>query len=228
MNDMLKDQLLNNEFELDIPLSKQTYFYLERKIGSAFFNSKPPIVDKDNLLNLGCGTLIYDGWINADDFAFKRALQEKKFRPNWRLDIGKTWNCNDNHWDGIFTQHVIEHLPYSSAVFVLGECFRTLNSGAWLRLSVPDLRKYVDFYEGKSIDEFFQPFQQKALAISFLTQMHTHRSTWDVNLMIQLLTEIGFVQSKEVEFGEGTDHRLIKDQESKAVESLYIEAQKPN
>jgi hypothetical protein len=56
--------------------------------------------------------------------------------------------------------------------------------------------------------------------------MHFHKSAWDGELMTNLLTEIGFRNAREVSFGEGTDARLIKDQDVKAEESLYVEAQK--
>ena len=96
-----------------------------------------------------------------------------------------------------------------------------------MRVSVPGLRKYVDFYEGKDNNGFFDKFPQKALALSFMTQMHYHRSTWDGELMTALLEDIGFVNVREVTHGVGTDARLIKDQDDKAGESLYVEAKKP-
>jgi len=224
---MLKAKLAGKEFESDIPVLKNMFYQFERAIGNRFFKSPPPPGLSPNLLNLGCGPVLYDGWANADEYAFKRALRDKAFRPNWRLDITRPWHCPDNFWDGIFTQHVIEHVPYSAAAFVLSECFRTLKPGAWLRVSVPGLKKYIDYYEGRTSDPFFRDFTHRALAISFLTQMHLHKSVWDGDLMVALLNETGFVKVREVEHGAGTDTRLIKDQNEKASESLYVEAMKP-
>ncbi len=224
---MILDQLYRGEFEAKVPLAKQIFYNLERLLGNLLFRRYPPHGQLPRLLNLGCGPVVYVGWINADEYAFKRSLREKKFQPDWRLDITWPWKCQNDYWDGIFTQHVLEHVTYSEAVFVLKECFRTLKPGCWIRISVPGIRKYIDFYEGRSKDSFFEQFPVKALAISFLTQMHFHKSAWDGELLTKLLAEIGFQNAREVNFGEGMDNRLIKDQDVKAAESLYVEAQKP-
>jgi predicted SAM-dependent methyltransferase len=224
---MIIDRLREGEYEVKVTLVKQVFYSLERSLGNLLFKRYPPQGQLPRLLNLGCGPVTYEGWINADEYAFKRSLREKEFQPDWRLDITNPWKCENDYWDGIFTQHVLEHVTYSEVVFVLEECFRTLKPGCWIRISVPGLRRYVDFYEGRNTDSFFAQFPHKALAISFLTQMHFHKSAWDGDLMTSLLAEIGFQNAREVNFGTGTDQRLIKDQDVKAEESLYVEAQKP-
>ena len=223
---MIIDRLRKGEFEVRPSLVMQIFYALERFLGNALFRKYPPSTQQPRLLNLGCGPVTYEGWINADEYAFKRTLRESRFRPEWRLDITRPWKCEDNYWDGIFTQHVLEHVTYSEAVFVLEECLRTLKPGCWIRISIPGIRKYVDFYEGRNSDSFFSQFPRRALAISFFTQMHFHKSAWDGELMTSVLGEIGFRNAREVEYGRGTDTRLIKDQDVKAEESLYVEAQK--
>ncbi len=59
-------------------------------------------------------------------------------------------------------------------------------------------------------------------------QHFEHRSVWDVSLMMEVAAECGFTNIREIEFGCGTDEKLIKDQEVRREESLYLEAQKPN
>lgn len=224
---MIKDLLKNGVYEASLSIPKQSYYAIERFLGNALFKRYPPQTQTPKLLNLGCGPVIYEGWINADEYAFKRALMQKQFKPDWRLDITSPWKCADNYWDGIFTQHVIEHVTYSDAVRVLEECYRTLKPGAWLRISVPGIRRYIDYYEGRGNEsDFFSQFPHKALAISFFTQMHFHKSAWDGELMTELLTDIGYRNAREVSHGDGTDPRLIKDQDIKADESLFVEAQK--
>jgi len=56
-------------------------------------------------------------------------------------------------------------------------------------------------------------------------QMH-HRSTWDSDLMVKVLTELGFKDVRPVGFGIGSDQRLIRDDNDKERESLYVEARK--
>jgi len=187
----------------------------------------PPDRGYPRLLNLGAGTLRYEGWVNADEYGFKRALRERSFAPDWMLDITRTWNCPRDYWDGICSQHVIEHLTYSEAVHVFEECWRTLKPGAWLRVSVPDVKKYFTGYLERSRVIGGNEFPSPALAVSSLTQMHFHRSAWDGELMCTVLSALGFVDAREIEFGEGADARLLKDQAAKRFESLYVGARKP-
>jgi predicted SAM-dependent methyltransferase len=223
----LTNRLIVREFEFNLSFPQLLYYTFERRISHRFLRRYPPRGVADNLLNLGCGPHIYEGWVNADDYAPKRRLREPNFKPNWSLDITRPWRCADDHWDGIFTQHVLEHLTYAEVVGVLKECLRTLKPGSWIRISVPDLAKYVAYYRGELSNEQFISFPHRAIALSFLTQMHLHRSVWDSDLMMKVLTELGFKEASAVSFGRGSDHRLIKDDPDKAPESLYVEARKP-
>ena len=116
---MLREQLRNGEFEFGVPLPKLVFYNLERLLGNTFFKKYPPRGAGPRLLNLGCGPVLYEGWVNADEYAFKRALRERAFKPDWRLDITQPWKCKNDFWDGIFTQHVLEHVPYSAGTFTL-------------------------------------------------------------------------------------------------------------
>ena len=223
---MLTQELSERKFEFDLSAPQILYYTFERQVCHWLLRRPPPKMSGPNLLNLGCGPHIYPGWVNADDYALKRRLRERQFRPNWHLDITKPWKCPDNHWDGIFTEHVIEHVTYSQAMFVLRECLRTLTLGAWLRISVPDLAKYVRVYREEAEAPSPLSFPHPALAVSFLTQMHLHKSTWDSDLMIKVLTELGFKDVQAVDFGKGSDRCLIRDDEDKKGESLYVEARK--
>jgi predicted SAM-dependent methyltransferase len=222
---VLIDDMLAARFEHPITWPQQAYYALERDFGHLVMRRGPPTMPGDQLLNLGCGPHPYPGWVNADDYAVKRGLREQQFRPNWRLDIGRPWKCPDDHWDGIFTQHVLEMMHYSKAALALREAFRTLKPGAWLRVVLPDFRRYLAVYNGAQTD--FPPLPHPLLWISNLTQMHLARSTWDADLLIQVLGEIGFTEVAEVTFGAGSDPRLLKDGPEKEHQSFYVEARKP-
>ena len=76
------------------------------------------------------------------------------------MDATKPWKCPDNYWDGIFTEHVLEHLSYKDAIFAIGECYRPLKPGAWLRISVPDIDKFIRFEHLKD------KYQRRPVAVS--------------------------------------------------------------
>jgi predicted SAM-dependent methyltransferase len=138
------------------------------------------------------------------------------------MNATKRWKCPDNYWDGIFTEHVLEHFSYNDAIYVIGECYRTLKPGAWVRISVPDINKFIDF---QSLSD---KHRRLPVAISIAAQHHGHVSVWDPSLMMDVAAECGFTNIRETGFGRGTDEKLIKDQEMRREESLYVEARKPN
>lgn len=215
------------EFEFGLSAPQHAYYSAERAICHALFRRPPPRVGEAPLLNLGCGPHNYPGWVNADDYAPKRRLRERAFRPDWSLDITRSWRCPANHWGGIFTEHVLEHVTYAQAMRVLSEALRTLRPAAWIRISVPDLARYARYYQAGGADHELGDFPHPAVAISFLTQMHLHRSAWDGDLLTQALGALGFADARVVSFGHGADARLVKDDPDKAHESLYVEARKP-
>ncbi|HEY9609034.1 class I SAM-dependent methyltransferase [Allocoleopsis sp.] len=222
-------QLINYFMSLkDYQLTFKSYIKFEAisLFGRLFLNNPPPIVNPDvKLLNLGCGKTIFEDWVNADFFRIKFWKDSKEI---WRQDLRYPLKCPSHYWDGIFTEHVIEHLYPIDGFNLLKEILRTLKPKAWLRITVPDLKKYVDFYSGKNQEkDFCQKWSTGAEAIGSLTQSWGHLSVWDSDLLGRTLQEVGFSNIREVGFSEGTDLRLIKDDPKRQWESLYMEAQKP-
>jgi predicted SAM-dependent methyltransferase len=222
----LVNQMECGNYEHRYPLGHAIFYRLERDICHAIMRRRPPRVPGPQLLNLGCGPHLYPGWINADDYSLKRRIREPAFRPNWSLDISRRWKCENDHWDGIFSQHVIEHLSYSEAIAVLKECLRTLKPGAWLRVSVPDVMKFAQHDSANPISPGAPEFSSRALAISFATQMHLHRSAWDDSLLTRVLSELGYTEVRKASYGVGAEPRLVRDDPDKERESLFVDARK--
>lgn len=196
-------------------------------IGRHFFQKKPPKVSDVNLLNVGCGPNYYDNWVNADFFRVRFWVVPKN---GWSLDLRYPIKCSDNYWDGIYTEHTLEHLHPLDDFNLLKELFRTLKPGGWIRICVPGLDQSLKEFNDDNLTEYNlrgKLYQTKAEAIWSLTQNWGHLSVWDADLMSMLLKEIGFINVKEVSFKQGTDSRLLKDMEERKIESLYMEAQKP-
>ncbi len=196
--------------------------------GRTFLNRKPNLDSLERAcLNLGCGPRKFEGWVNADFFAVKKSKKGKP-KPDWMLDLRYPLNCEDNVWDGVFTEHTLEHLYPDRVIYLLHELYRTMKPGAWIRITVPDLQKYVNYYCGlESHEKFVEMFATGSEAIRTMTQDFIHLSVWDSKLLSEFLTTAGFANIKEVSFMQGTDRLLIKDMEERSWETLYIEAQKP-
>jgi predicted SAM-dependent methyltransferase len=127
--------------------------------------------------------------------------------------------------DGVYSGHALEHLYPSHAYQMLREINRILKPKSWLRINVPDLQVAVDMYNKKiPLDDYSFP----AEAIGNLTQNWGHISVWNEELLTYALRVSGFVNIRKVDFGnEGTDKRLIKEEEVRRKWTLVIEAQKP-
>jgi predicted SAM-dependent methyltransferase len=210
-----------------VTLKSLLFFELISLYGRLFLNKRMSLKRSNNqLLHLGCGGSIFDGWTNADFFCGLKPWKKYKNKPDWMLDLRFPLNCDDNTWDGVFTEHALEHLYPIQVLNLLKELNRTMKPGAWLRVTVPDLKQYIDYYCGKEVNEIFWRWTTGCEAIRSLTQNYGHLSVWDSELLNRVFKEAGFVNIKEVSFRQGTDKRLFKDREERAWGTLYMEGQK--
>ena len=85
----------------------------------------------------------------------------------------------------MLTEHTLEHLYPSDVDRLLKDLFRAVKPGAWLRVSVPDLQKYVDYYCGRPVHENFKRYYRDGnLAMRTVSQRHYHFSLWDAATMV--------------------------------------------
>lgn len=178
-------------------------------------------------LQLGCGGHIADGFINLD----------------WGLTPGVDlcWDATrslpfpDQSLDGIFTEHMLEHVPLTAGLRLLRECRRVLRPGGILRVIVPDGRMFVDDYMNEmSVAE--QPgdleigalptlgLSSPMLVLNRIFYGYGHRCIYDFSLLREVLQHAGFAGIERCSFRVGHDETLLIDQERRASESLYAEA----
>jgi predicted SAM-dependent methyltransferase len=188
------------------------------------FRTQPPR-GSPRRLNLGCGTVRAARWLNAD-FATPRWLVQRREWPDWSFDATRRWPCDDNYFEAIHTEHMLEHFTYDASIDVLRECYRTLRPGGVMRASVPDAAKLVDFYRNEpEVHPQFQDFGNGPAAISVLTQCHGHLSVWDGPTLATVFREVGFVDVGERSCGESRFAEAI-DQPQRAWCSCYVEGVK--
>jgi len=198
-------------------------------IGHSFFRKSPPHknIDGLRLLNLGCGDRRIEGWVNADFYRLHNILWKRHNLPDWLIDITKPLRCDDNFWDGVLVEHVIEHILYIQNFELLTEIFRIIKPNAILRVIVPDLDRYLDWENLREIELKMARYGSLAEAVSNITQNHAHKSVWNEALMSEVLNEIGFVDIKRKSFRVSASERMAVDAEGHRWESLYMEARKP-
>ncbi|OAN48186.1 hypothetical protein A6A04_05410 [Paramagnetospirillum marisnigri] len=194
------------------------------------FPPEPPIPGP-RYLNIGSGEKPTEGFVNADFYKTrlfaKWRRKDKKFDPNWMVDLRRPLKCGDGHFDGIFTEHVIEHMQPMEALVLLRELHRILKPGGVLRLIVPDADIYVRAYLGEVPQDFpFADVQDRTDILAQLTQEHGHQSIWNAEIMAKVLAAAGFAQVEKAAFRQGRNPDLLRDNQMYECHSLYMEAVK--
>lgn len=171
------------------------------------------------LLQIGSGLNLLPAFENLDFFA-ARFWKTQHIGHDFRYPLP----YEDETFEGAYSEHTLEHLPPRQAIALLGEIRRVLKAGSIFRCSVPDLGKYVRFYENDVPDEGFRQFTSGCEAVWCLTQNWGHMAVWDSEMLSRALHDVGFAMVVERSFREGGDSRLLQDLEARKWESLYIEA----
>lgn len=86
-------------------------------------------------LNLGCGKDLRRGYVNVD-FLDQGASSFDFMKVDLR---NLPWPWLDSSVDEVMMFDFLEHIPYSSTVSILQECWRVLRPGASIVVQVPDL-----------------------------------------------------------------------------------------
>jgi len=203
-------------------------FEFKSWLGRNFLETKPQLHDENNYLNLGCGLNILDGYINADFFYKFKFWKKNKIKKQWQLDLRYPLNCRDEIFDGIYSEHVLEHLYPSQVENLLIELYRVLKEGSIIRITVPDIEKYINFYNGNNdkidIEKFNKTYTTGCSAIRNITQNYLHLSVWDFKELKKYLANTGFKNIRRMTFNDSKDDKLKIDIKDREFETLYVEA----
>ncbi len=181
-----------------------------------------------SMIHLGSGVNLKSGFENID-FYTKKSLIANFYpsRGDLKLvghDLRYPLPYHAEVFEGAFSEHTLEHLTANQARNLLKEVRRILKPNSCFRVIVPDLKQYVDFYEGREVSSEFQKFATGSEAIWCLTHNWGHLSCWDAELLIKELLLAGFSSARMVGFQKGDFKQLMMDKEDRKWESVYVEA----
>jgi predicted SAM-dependent methyltransferase len=176
------------------------------------------------LMNIGCGQLTPDGWVNVD----YQPIPGKSFY----LDVRNGFPLSSGSTRHIHCEHLLEHLDFSEAERFLCECARVLEHAGTMRIIVPDLEKYVMAY-AKDDHSFFEgflflggavePLETKGAVCNQMFRMGGHHKfAWDFETLQHTARRCGFSDMTRSALGDvltGLD--IDGKDEWRPLESLY-------
>ena len=84
-------------------------------------------------LQIGAGVNTPAGWLHTNFYPIEPFRSDIIF-----MDATRPFPFGDEQFDYIYSEHMIEHVPYLGGLFMLKECFRVLKPGGRLRILTPD------------------------------------------------------------------------------------------
>jgi predicted SAM-dependent methyltransferase len=190
-------------------------------------------------LHIGCGGNILNGWLNSDYLSRSSRIVY--------LDAAKTFPFKNGEFDYVFSEHMIEHVPYQQGLQMLFECLRVLKPKGKLRISTPDLSFLIDLYRSDkselqmefikhAIDKHIEyaPYYEDTFVINNYMRAWGHKFIYDEKTLRYLLEKVGFVNIAKFNVCESQDevlqnleNVLRKPAGLIGLESLVIEGMKP-
>lgn len=162
-----------------------------------------------------------------------------------QLDIARPLPFDDGSVDWVYAEHLIEHVPLPVATAWLAEVRRVLAPGGLLRLSTPDLRRYIDGYldedrtggKGGFLAKHRRRLQvmkvgpampqRRAFMFNQLFYLYGHRWIFDEQELAHTLTAAGFdpagIAVRAFQDGARPDVARL-DLSFRSDETIYIEA----
>lgn len=161
-------------------------------------------------LQIGSGINHYEGWLNTDyDAGIPGVLQ---------MDATKFFPFEDNLFDYIFCQHMIEHISYQDGQFMLKECLRVLKPGGKVRISTPNLamvcglyttapnelqRSYMDWSKATWVPE--APKATPAFVINNFFRNWGHQFIYDKETLREAIERVGFREVQDFALNDSGD-----------------------
>jgi SAM-dependent methyltransferase len=155
-------------------------------------------------------------------------------------DVTRKLAFPDASLDAVFTEHVIEHIPFEDAIGFFAEVHRVLKPGGIVRTVCPgvdrviepidfekDGKPYLDYLARKTLKR--EDAALKAIGISGIEfdpqpfylrsvfMLHHHRFIWSVRLMTQVLEALRFSDAKGYAVGEGARPELCIERRARGI-----------
>lgn len=159
-----------------------------------------------------------------------------------QLDIGSPLPFADGCVDWVYAEHLIEHVPLQVAIRWLAEVRRILAPGGLLRITTPDLARYVEGYRAAESGSggFFAKHrrrlrtmrvgppmpERRAFMFNQIFYLYGHRWIYDLAELRYTFAEAGFAPDafRECAYREGSRQDVAElDTTFRSDETIYVE-----
>lgn len=189
-------------------------------------------------LHIGCGANHLEGWLNTELCPHGREIF---------LDATEAFPLPSNTFAFVYSEHMIEHIPYRQARAMVKECFRILRPGGVIRVVTPDL-VFLKSLLNSDLTPFQNAYidysvQQYAIEDGAGSGVHVfnhfmrawgHQFIYDQPSLNRLVAEAGFVDLTPSGLCASRHARLQEiakvdrmPEGFLAAESIVVEARKP-
>ncbi|MEK2490390.1 methyltransferase domain-containing protein [Kitasatospora purpeofusca] len=156
-----------------------------------------------------------------------------------QLDISRPLPFADASVDWVYAEHLIEHVTMPVAIGWLREARRVLRPGGVLRITTPDLARYLNGYakgdgflakhhRRLSTMGFGPPMPQRpAFLVNQIFRYYGHQWIYDLDELRHVLTEAGFEEARirHCAYREGVRGDVADlDTAFRTDETIYVEA----
>ena len=199
-------------------------------------------------LEIAAGRLKSDEWIGVRDVPTRDPNVMQYDMTNLPME-----GIEDNTFEGVYSEHFIEHIYKYQGIDFFKEMFRVLKPGGVIRTIWPPYEfveklvsnekltekeeYFVEHYYGHFVSKrnfapsgFTHKSKREQCALGLLYQNGEHRCVWSIKDLKQELENIGFVNIKEQQYQE-SDFGPFKNLEYKCevrkAHSAIVEAFKP-
>jgi len=188
-------------------------------------------------LHIGGGPRCLEGWLNADIALLPGVVQ---------MDATQPFPFVDGVFNYIFTEHMIEHVPFQDGSRMLRECHRVLRTDGIIRITTPNLVSIVGLFTtnpSPAQQRYMNWFCKAAIApdcpatpanaINAMFRLWGHQFIYDEETLAATLRRAGFKEISRHPLTE-SEHQELRNLENVQrypvglleFESLALEARK--
>lgn len=163
-------------------------------------------------LQIGAQANSIAGWLNVDISPKERSV--------CFMDATVTFPFADSSFDYVFSEHMIEHISFDEAVFMVKECYRILRPGGKIRIATPNLdvlAAILNSPDNPDYAEYISHYHQRffpekpchpAFVINKLFYSFHHRFIHNFDTLKYILAEAGFTSMTRCEVSQSQDPEL--------------------